>query len=235
MYTRILVATSLAALFAAVPTQAHAGTACQSTWTKATSKISRFYLPVGRVVCSYLNTQSQADAAECINNLEEYAETLADIEQTWNVGESGGWKIGPRGLPLNRPQSGSVSTERQFVGTPVLNSSYTIELNRTGGKAKKNLTATICFVDAEGNDLQQDTVVLKRNGRTSYTKTFTGVEGTIPLIHLNNQRWGTNAHKYTLESSASGEASAVQQARQTLRKERRKKKIKPGARPKKGR
>ncbi|MGH1340889.1 MAG: hypothetical protein ACRBN8_05025 [Nannocystales bacterium] len=217
MLNRILTATTLAALITIIPTAAHAGTSCKSGWVKAGSKISKFYVPVGKFVCKKANTKDEAAAQKCIDDLEKFAKTSKEIKDTWNEGEDGGWKIGPRALPANRTQTGAVSTERQFVGTPVVNSNYTIELKRTGGKAKKNLTMKICFVDEDGNDVEYKKVVLSKKGKTSYKETFTGVEGTIPLIHLNNQRWGTNAHKYTIKSSASGEATAVAQARKTLR------------------
>jgi|GEM_PF-2032557 len=230
MLNRILIASSLAALFAAVPTRAHAGTSCKSTWVKATGKISKFYVPVGKFVCKQMNTEDEAKAQKCIDDLEKFAKTAKEIKDTWNDGEDGSWKIGPRALPLNRPQTGAVSTERQFVGTPVVNSEFTLELTRTGGKAKKNLTAKICFVDEDGNDVAYEQVVLSKSGKKSFKKTFKGVEGTIPLIHLNNQRCGTNAHKYTIKSSAKGEAKAVQQARKTLKAKKNKKtsKVRPG-------
>jgi len=216
MLNRIIIASSLAAAFLAVPSVAHAGTSCQSTWVKASKKVSKFYVPVGKFVCNQLNTEDPQAAQTCIDQLESFASTAQEIKSTWNQGEDGSWKIGPRALPLNRPQTGAVATERQFVGTPVVNEEFTLELTRTGGKAKKNLTVEICFVDPSGNDVAHETVVLSKKGRKTFTKTFRAVEGTIPLIHLNNQRWGANAHKYRIKSSASGEAAAVQQARQTV-------------------
>jgi len=230
MLSRILIASSLAAAaFLAVPSVAHAGTSCQSTWVKASSKVSKFYVPVGKFVCKQMNTEDEAAAQKCIDDLEKFAKTADEIKDTWNEGEDGSWKIGPRALPLNRPQTGAVSTERQFVGTPVVNEEFTLELDRTGGKAKKNLTVKICFVDETGNDVAQETVVLSKDGKKSFKKTFKGVEGTIPLIHLNNERWGTNAHQYRIKSSGTGEAAAVQQARQTLKSKTKKPAVRPGA------
>ena len=217
MLSRFLIASSLAATFLAVPSIAHAGTSCKSTWVKASSKVSKFYVPVGKFVCKQMNTEDEQAAQKCIDDLEKFAKTADEIKDTWNEGEDGSWKIGPRALPLNRPQTGAVSTERQFVGTPVVNEEFTLELERTGGKAKKNLTVKICFVDETGNDVAQETVVLSKDGKKTFKKTFKGVEGTIPLIHLNNQNWGANAHQYRIKSSGKGEAAAVQQARQTLK------------------
>ncbi|MCR9165350.1 MAG: hypothetical protein ACE37F_24090 [Nannocystaceae bacterium] len=234
MIQRIAIASTLAALFAAVPMTAHAGTSCKSTWVKSTSKIAKFYVPVGKFVCKQANTEDEAAAKKCIEDLEKFAKTAKEIKDTWNEGEDGSWKIGPRALPLNRPQTGAVSTERQFVGTPVVNEEFTLELERTGGKAKKNLTAKICFVDENGDDVAQETVVLSKDGRKSFKKTFKGVEGTVPLIHLNNQRWGANAHKYKIKSSGKGEAANVQQARQTMKaasKSKGKSKPRPGIKP----
>lgn len=227
MLNRILTATTLAALITIIPTAAHAGTSCKSTWVKSSSKISKFYVPVGKFVCKKVNTKDEAAAQKCIDDLEKFAKTNKEIKDTWNEGEDGGWKIGPRSLPADRVQTGAVSTERQFVGTPVVNSKYTIDLKRTGGKAKKNLVAKICFVDENGNDVKYKQVTLSKDGTSNFKQTFTGVEGTIPLIHLNNQRWGANAHKYTIKTSGSGEPTAVKQARDTLKKKGKTSKKKP--------
>ena len=124
------------------------------------------------------------------------------------------WKSLP---PANaRIQTGKVSTERQFVGEPVIHGSYEIDLRRTDGKAKNDLIVKICFVDQNGNDVKFEKVRLNKDGRTSFKKTFTGVEGTFPLIHLNNEKWGLNAHEYRLRAEASGEPAALVKARKTV-------------------
>ena len=216
MFNKIILATALTAIFA-VPSISHAGTSCKSTWVKANSKIKTFLVPVGKLVCDRLNTEDKDAAKQCLDDVKAYAKKAEQIRDEWNRGENGSWKIGPRALPNNRPQTGAVATERQFVGLPVLNSEYELSIDRTGGKAKKDMIVKICFVDANGDDVAYESVRLSKNGRRSYKKTFRGVEGTFPLIHLNNQKWGLNAHKYTIRGSASGEPAAVKQARQTLR------------------
>lgn len=215
MIRKTITAAALAALFA-VPSAAHAGTSCKSTWVKASGKISTFFVPVAKLVCDKLNTDDREAAQKCLDDVEKFAAKAQEIKEEWNRGEDGSWKIGPRALPLNRPQTGAVSTERQFVGQPVLNSSYEIAIDRTGGKAKNDLIVSICFVDQNGDDVHYEQVRLSKDGRTAFKKAFTGVEGTFPLIHLNNEKWGTNAHQYTIKGSASGEATAVAQARRTL-------------------
>ena len=46
----------------------------------------------------------------------------------------------------------------------------------------------------------------------------------MPLIHLNNQKWGANGHKYTIRGEGSGEADAVSKAKATMKKAKSKKK-----------
>ncbi|MCA9693291.1 MAG: hypothetical protein KC636_27090, partial [Myxococcales bacterium] len=198
MYTKLILSVA-ATLALTVPNVSHAGTSCKSTWVKANSKLKTFFVPVGKLVCKQLNTDDEAAAKKCMEDVEKFAAKAEEIKEEWNKGEDGSWKIGPRALPLNRPQTGKVSTERQFVGAPVLNSEYTLEIDRTGGKAKKNLIVEICFVDENGDDVQYKKVLLSEDGKRSFSKTFTGVEGTFPLIHLNNEKWGTNAHQYTIK------------------------------------
>lgn len=234
MFSKMIVAAAALTTLVAVPATSHAGSSCQSTWSKVTGKVETFFVPVAKLVCKQLNTEDEAAANKCLADVEEWAAKAGEIHAEWNRGESS-WTIGPRALPNGSVQTGAVSTERQFVGEPVLNSSFTLDLERTGGKAKNDLIVKVCFVDASGNDVHYETVRLHKDGRTSYRKTFTGMEGTFPLIHLNNEKWGTNAHQYTLKSSASGEASAVAQARETVAKStptvKKAPLIKPGALP----
>lgn len=216
MSTHSLAAAAAALLIAATAAStAHAGSACQSTWVKATNKLETFFVPVAKLVCKQLNTDDEAAANKCLEDVQQWADKAGEIHGEWNRGESS-WTIGPRALPNGSPQTGAVSTERQFVGEPVLNAAYTLDLQRTDGKAKKDLIVKICFVDQYGNDVHYEQVRLNKDGRTSFNKTYTGLEGTYPLIHLNNEKWGTNAHQYVLRGSGSGEAAAVAQARRTV-------------------
>ncbi|MCB9569811.1 MAG: hypothetical protein H6710_21770 [Myxococcales bacterium] len=215
MLTKTITAAALVALFA-VPSAAQAGTSCKSTWVKATSKVSTFFTPVAKLVCAKLNTDDEAAAQKCLDDVEKFAAKAQEIKEEWNRGEDGSWKIGPRALPNNRPQTGAVSTERQFVGQPVLAGTYELALERTGGKAKHDLIVDVCFVDANGDDVHHERVRLSKDGLKAFKKSFTGVEGTFPLIHLNNEKWGTNAHQYTIKGTPSGEPAAVVQARKTL-------------------
>ncbi len=217
MLSKIITAAALTALLA-VPSAAQAATSCKSTWVQATGKLSTFFVPVGKLVCNAVNTDNEQGARKCMEDVEKFAAKAQEIKDAWNQGENGSWKIGPRPLPNNRPQTGAVATERQFVGAPVLNSEYELSLDRTGGKAKKDLIVKICFVDANGDDVHYEQVRLSKDGRKSFKKTFKNVEGTFPLIHLNNEKWGTNAHQYTIKGTGRGEASAVAKARQTLKR-----------------
>jgi len=212
MLNKMILASVLTVVFA-VPAVSHAGTSCKSTWVKANSKLKTFFVPVGKLVCKQLNTEDPEQANKCIEDLEKFAAKAEEIREEWNKGEDGSWKIGPRALPDNRVQTGAVSTERQFAGQPVMNANYELSIDRTGGKAKKDLIVKVCFVDENGDDVEYKEVRLSKNGRRSYKHTFTGVEGTFPLIHLNNQRWGANAHKYTIRGEGKGVVPAIATAR----------------------
>lgn len=215
MFRKFIVVAAAAASFVALPATSHAGSACQSTWSKATGKLQTFFVPVAKLVCKQLNVDNVDAANQCIEDVQAFAAQAEKIHAEWNKGESS-WTIGPRALPNERVQTGKVSTERQFVGEPIINGSYEIDLRRTDGKAKNDLIVKICFVDQNGHDVKYEQVRLNKNGRTSFKKTFTGVEGTFPLIHLNNEKWGLNAHEYRLRAEASGEPAALIQARRTI-------------------
>ena len=215
MLSKLIIAAATMSALVVAPATAQAGSSCQSTWVKASGKVQTFFAPVAKLVCQQLNT-SDADAAQqCIDDVVAFAAKAEQIHAEWNAGESS-WTIGPRALPNSRTQTGAVATERQFVGEPVLTGSYEIDLQRTGGKAKKDMIVKICFVDASGNDVHYEQVRLSKDGRSSFKKAFTGMEGSFPLIHLNNEKWGTNAHQYTLRAVASGEPAALVNARSTV-------------------
>jgi len=215
MLSKMIIAAATLTALVAYPATSEAASACRSTWVKASAKVDTFFAPVAKLVCKQLNTDDAEAAQECIDNVEKYAEKAKEIHAEWNRGESS-WTIGPRALPDNTTQTGAVSTERQFIGEPVITGSYELDLKRTDGKAKNDLIVKICFVDHNGNDIHYEQVRLNRDGRTEFKKTFTGVEGTVPLIHLNNEKWGTNAHQYTLRAETRGEPSALVNARKTL-------------------
>ncbi len=228
MFIQKILLCSAAAGFVALaaPTEADAASSCRSTWVKSTSVLEKFYVPVSKLVCSQLNTDNPDAAQNCIDQAKKAADAADTIRREWNKGEQGSWKIGPRALPMNRPQTGAVSTERQFVGQPAINDTYTLKLERTGGKAKKDLIVKVCFVDQAGKDVAVDTIRLSKGGKKKWSKTYKNVEGTFPVLHLNNQRWGTNAHKYKLTASAKGVPSALQNARKTVAATKKKKKVK---------
>lgn len=210
--TLFVAALAAAAVFT-VPSISHAGTGCKSTWTKAQEKLDKYFAPVSSLVCKKLHTESEEDAQKCIDDLAKYAAQAKKMKKEWN--NDGNWTIGPRALPTAKVQSGKLLTERQFVGEPVLADSYTVKIDRTGGKAKKAMVVKICMVDADGDDVRQKTVRLSK-GKTSQTVTFDNVAGTMALIHLNNERWGANAHQYKIKTTTSGEPRAVSQAKRTL-------------------
>ncbi|MEM6995990.1 MAG: hypothetical protein AAF721_36115 [Myxococcota bacterium] len=212
----MLLSVAVASAVLALPSVSHAGTSCKSTWTKASAKVAKFFAPASKLVCKKLNTKDKAAADKCIADVQKYAAEADKIKKEWNKGEDGSWKIGPRALPTNRVQTGKVSTERQFVGQPILNDKYTVKIDRTGGKAKKDLIVKVCLVDEKGNDVHYKSVRLNKKSK-SKTFSFEAAAGTMALIHLNNQKWGANAHQYTIKASASGEPKAVSQAKKTAK------------------
>lgn len=201
----------------AYPSSAHAGSNCKSTWAKATAKVKKFFIPVGKLVCKELKTDNEEDAKKCIEDLEKFAKDAEEMEKLWNDGDNGTTKIGARGLAHDATETGNVKTERQFIVQPVLGDKYAVTITRTGGKAKKDLIVKVCLVDENGNDSQYKSVKLNKK-TTKKTVTFYNAAGTMPLIHLNNQAWGLNGHKYTIRGTETGEADNVAQAKKTMAK-----------------
>ena len=216
-----------AAVFA-IPNVSQAGTQCKSNWVKASAQVNQFFLPAGRLACTHLNTDNEAQAKKCIEDLEKFAGDAAKIKEQWNKGATGSWKIGPRGLPHNRTQAGKVATERQFVGQPVTSEDYSITIKRTGGKAKNDMIIKVCMIDEDGNDAKGGfkQARLSKKGKKTATFTFKGVPGTMALVHLNNQKWGTNAHQYTIETKSKGDSAAVATAKKVAAKAKSKPKSK---------
>lgn len=219
MINKVIIATVLTATFA-VPNISHA-TSCKSTWVKASGKLRTFFVPVAKLVCDKINTEDEASAKQCLEDVEKWAAKADEIKKEWNKDE-GQWKIGPRALPNNRVQTGSLVGERQFVGAPVLNAEYEISIDRTGGRAKKDMIVKICFVAEDGHDVSYEEIRLNKNGQTKFNKTYTGVEGTYPLIRFKNERFGVKVHKYTIRGAGRGEPSAVAKARKTINKGKKK-------------
>ncbi|RMG94725.1 MAG: hypothetical protein D6705_15445 [Deltaproteobacteria bacterium] len=199
----------------ALPATASAGSNCKSIWNKATGKIEKVAGPVAKLVCAGIAVETPATARQCLDLVEKTSKEVDKIVKSWNE-DGDSWNIGPRPLPHDRYQTGAVSTERQFVGQPVLGDTYSLTIERTGGKAKKGLVVKVCMVDENGYDVKYKSFTLSKDGPRKKTVTFRGVAGTYPLIHLNNQRWGTNAHKYTIKGGESGEAPNVAKAREIL-------------------
>ncbi len=193
----------IAAIPLLLPAQADAASNCRSVWNKSNSKIQRFAKPLAKLVCKGIAVKTPASAQKCLDQVAQLASKADAMVKAWNE-DGDSWNIGPRPLPHKRVQTGAVSTERQFVGQPVLNDNYTLTIERTGGKAKKDLVVKVCMVDDKGTDVKYKEIRLSKNGKKKHTFTFSGVAGTFPLIHLNNQRWGTNAHKYTIKGVPRG-------------------------------
>ena len=224
MSKKLLLGTVVAAATVfAIPSTSHAGSNCKSGWNKVTSKAKKFFKPVSKFVCKELNTDNEAQAEKCLQDVEKFAEDVDKMKKLWNDGDNGQTKIGSRGLAHGTTETGNVKTERQFVGQPVVNDTYKLTIKRTGGKAKNDMTIKLCMVDENGNDARYKSVKVNKK-KTKQTITIDNAAGLIPLIYLNNQKWGANGHKYTIRGEVSGEADAVAQAKATMKKAKGKKK-----------
>lgn len=198
-----------------IPSTSYAGSKCKSGWNKTSSEVKKFFGPVSQYVCSELATDNEQAAQQCVENLEKFAAEMERMKQLWNDGKGGEGKIGSRGLAHGTKEAGNVKTERQFVGQPVLHDSYKLTINRTGGKAKNDLIVELCMVDANGNDAKYKSVRLNAKA-TSKTIEIANAAGLLPLIHLNNEKWGANGHEYTIRGSVKDEPHAVALAKKTL-------------------
>lgn len=224
MSKKLLLGTVVAATTVfAIPSTSHAGSNCKSHWNKVNAKVKKFFGPVSKFVCKELNTDDEAQAEKCLQDVEKFAEDVEKMKKLWNDGDNGQTKIGSRGLAHGATETGNVKTERQFVGEPVTNDTYKLTIKRTGGKAKNDLIIKLCMVDENGNDAEYESVRINKKN-TSETITIDNADGLMPLIHLNNQKWGANGHQYTIRGEASGEADAVSKAKATMKKAQSKKK-----------
>ena len=223
MKAQLVISALVATAAFSAPSTSHAGSNCTSGWNRLTTKAKGYF------VCNALNTESEDAARTCLDQVEQYKETIQEMKATWNTGDSSSTKIGTRGLPHARTQTGNLKTERQFAGQLITGRKYTLTIDRTGGKAKKDMVVQVCMVDSNGDDVEYETRRINKSN-TSTTIEFIGVEGTMPLIHLNNERWGANGHHYTIRGVESGQPAAVRRARKTLKAAKLRGKITKGIR-----
>lgn len=133
---------------------------------------------------------------------------MADEKYHAVIGRTSSLTIGPRDLPLNSWQSGTISStfERLFcTSAPMDDDSVTIRLEECGGKGKVGVA--ICAVDASGhheelceltwNDSQSE----KNDEKQSMKRTFRGVRGRWVVIHLDGKS-ALNKFKYKLRVDA---------------------------------
>jgi len=202
------------ALALAVPATAQAGNSCTSEWVKFKSFFDKNGPKVAKGICQLFNKDDVDAAKKC---QEDYEKAKAKVDATIHnynskVGDSQ-WKVGPRGLGEDTWLTGTLLAERTFAGAPVMSDRYRLEFKRTGGKEKRAMTGTVCFVDADGKVDSSQSFSIDRS-RTSYDRTFTGVAGLTPVILLKKP-WGTNGHQYTIRGSSGAEPAIVAQARKT--------------------
>ena len=98
MFSKFIVVAAAATALVALPATSHAGSSCQSTWSKATSKIQTFFVPVAKLVCHQLNTDNVDAANQCIADVEAFADKAEEIHAEWNRGDLDsflvdGWQV----------------------------------------------------------------------------------------------------------------------------------------------
>lgn len=211
--TRILAASITAALAVLAPATASAGNPCQSEWVKFKTFFDQNGAKIARGVCQLVNQNDAAAAQKCVEDYDNAKQKIDAAIAKYNAQtDDSQWKIGPRGLGEAKWATGTLLGERTFAGAPVLSDSYRLELQRTGGKAKKSMKGTICFLDADGNLALPATNFAVDASKPSYTNNFTGVAGLTPVILLEKPL-GLNGHQYQIRGTRGSEPEVVRTAR----------------------
>ena len=193
-----------AALIAAGPALANE---CGSRF-QATESIFETVLDMGDLIaCS-----AGEDLADCTADYERAVTTMRSSYARFDQSRQGPGKIGPRLFmldPDDDPRSGrytgTVLTERLFIGAPILGARFRYDVRVTGGRSTRRMTIRVCLIDPATNRLAAprflDEVTLRRardhRGRTVISGSFSGATGLIPMVLLD-KRDGLNGYRYTL-------------------------------------
>lgn len=202
------------ALLLVAPVSAQAGNPCTSEWIKFKHFFDQNGPKVAKGICQYFNKDDVAAAKKCITDFEAAKAKVDATINTYNgkVGDSQ-WKVGPRGLGENQWLDGTLLAERTFAGPPVMSDKYRLEFQRTGGKARNTLQATVCFLDERGNSALSPVLFSVDRNHTQYDHTFSGVAGLTPVILLKKS-WGFDGHKYKIRGNSGAEPEIVSKARE---------------------
>ncbi len=214
MRTAITVSLITASMFLSTAGVAHANGAssCQSEWVKFKSFFDKNGPKIAKGVCQLFAGDDAAKAQKCVDDFEKNKAKVDQIINKYNntAGDSA-WKTGPRGLGEDRWKSGTLIAQRTFAGAPVMSDTYRLELIRTGGKAKKAMRGTVCFLDENGHAAASTDFTIDKR-RTSFNRTFNNVAGLTPVILLSKPL-GTDGHKYKIKGASGGEPEVVKKAR----------------------
>lgn len=236
--TKSIVLSSLVALTTAFAIPSTAGAApCKSTWQGLTSNLKTFNAVIAKGVCKYLaKTDGEVDEKQANKCIEDYEKAKKEAEKYYTMYQdtnTGSGKIGPRGFAHARTYYGGLMTERLFIGREILSDEYTVRFEGTGGKKKKDYTVTVCFVDAEGDQVVDPYEKTFRTNDGKFEKTFSSVAGARPMVYLRSTNWvSANKNKYKFRGQE-GEAPATVQAAKKAAKsaKKTKKPVKKAPRP----
>lgn len=209
----LTVALSLTAAVAVLAPATASANPCRSEWVKFKSFFDQNGAKIARGVCQLINKDDAAAAQKCVDDFDRIKTQVDQKLAEYNAkADDSQWKIGPRGLGEAQWATGNLLAERTFAGAPILSDSYRLELQRTGGKAKKSMRGSICFLDSDGNLALPVATFAIDAGKPTYDNTFTGVAGLTPVILLEKPI-GLNGHQYQIRGTRGAEPEVVRQAR----------------------
>ncbi|MEX1367486.1 MAG: hypothetical protein AB1Z98_30440, partial [Nannocystaceae bacterium] len=174
-------------------------------------------------------------ADKCIADYEKAKAEAEKYHQMYQDTNTGSGKIGPRGFAHGRTYNGGLMTERLFIGREILSDEYTVRFEGDGGKKKKDYTVTVCFVDAEGEQVQDPYVKTFKTNDGKVVKTFSNVAGARPMVYLRSSSWvSANKNKYKFRGEEGAAPATVQAARKAAKSKAPAKKLpkKPGSKGK---
>lgn len=205
-----------AALAVLAPANASAANPCQSEWTKFKTFFDANGAKIAKGVCQLVNKSDAAAAQKCVDDFDTNKKKIDEALAKYNAAaDDSQWKVGPRGLGEAKWASGTLLAQRTFAGAPVLSDRYVLEFQRTGGKAKNAVKATVCFLDSDGNLALPAASFSVDSNSPSYTNTFTGVAGLTPVILLEKPA-GLNGHQYQIRGTRGAEPEVVREARSVV-------------------
>lgn len=211
--SKLFTVSSTAILLAmAVSTPAKANS-CKSEWIKAKEIVNKNGPKVMQGICNFFNKNDPQKAEKCLADYEkakaEIDKAITKVNQT--AGDSG-FKVGPRGLGEHDWKRGNLRAQRTFIGPAIMSDSYTLDMERTGGKAKSTINGKVCFLDKDGNQRKVRQFTVSRSSAKANVKE-SGVAGLIPVVLLSTKFNPLKGHNYQVRGNSGGEPKIVKDAR----------------------